>query len=63
MPYACRAPAGAPAAFGQDDGRVPVTGAESPMNIDSARLRELRTARQWSQEQLAQLSGLNLRTV
>jgi uncharacterized membrane protein YhaH (DUF805 family)/DNA-binding XRE family transcriptional regulator len=33
------------------------------MNIDSARLRELRTARQWSQEQLAQLSGLNLRTV
>lgn len=33
------------------------------MNIDSLRLRELRTARQWSQEQLAQLSGLNLRTV
>ena len=33
------------------------------MNIDSARLRELRTARQWSQEQLARLSGLNLRTV
>jgi transcriptional regulator with XRE-family HTH domain len=33
------------------------------MNIDSIRLRELRTARQWSQEQLAQLSGLNLRTV
>ncbi|GAB2508838.1 DUF805 domain-containing protein [Lysobacter humi (ex Lee et al. 2017)] len=33
------------------------------MNIDSNRLRELRTARQWSQEQLAQLSGLNLRTV
>lgn len=33
------------------------------MNIDSARLRALRTARQWSQEQLAQLSGLNLRTI
>lgn len=33
------------------------------MQIDSARLRELRTARQWSQEQLAQLSGLNLRTI
>lgn len=33
------------------------------MNIDSARLRELRAARQWSQEQLAQLSGLNLRTI
>lgn len=33
------------------------------MNVDSVRLRELRTARQWSQEQLAQLSGLNLRTV
>lgn len=33
------------------------------MNIDSNRLRELRTARQWSQEQLARLSGLNLRTV
>lgn len=33
------------------------------MNIDSVRLRELRMARQWSQEQLAQLSGLNLRTV
>lgn len=33
------------------------------MNVDSVRLRDLRTARQWSQEQLAQLSGLNLRTV
>lgn len=33
------------------------------MVIDSVRLRELRLARQWSQEQLAQLSGLNLRTV
>lgn len=33
------------------------------MHIDSARLRELRTARQWSQEQLASLSGLNLRTI
>jgi transcriptional regulator with XRE-family HTH domain len=33
------------------------------MNVDSARLRELRTARQWSQEQLARLTGLNLRTV
>lgn len=33
------------------------------MYIDSARLRELRSARQWSQEQLAQLSGLNLRTI
>jgi transcriptional regulator with XRE-family HTH domain len=33
------------------------------MHIDSARLRELRTGRQWSQEQLARLSGLNLRTI
>lgn len=33
------------------------------MHIDRTRLRELRTARQWSQEQLAQLSGLNLRTI
>jgi uncharacterized membrane protein YhaH (DUF805 family)/DNA-binding XRE family transcriptional regulator len=33
------------------------------MHIDSARLRTLRTTRQWSQEQLAQLSGLNLRTI
>ena len=33
------------------------------MHIDSARLRELRTAKRWSQEQLAELSGLNLRTI
>jgi transcriptional regulator with XRE-family HTH domain len=33
------------------------------MHINSIRLRELRTARQWSQEQLAKLSGLNLRTI
>lgn len=33
------------------------------MHIDSTRLRELRSARQWSQEQLAELSGLNLRTI
>jgi uncharacterized membrane protein YhaH (DUF805 family)/DNA-binding XRE family transcriptional regulator len=33
------------------------------MHIDSTRLRQLRTARQWSQEQLAELSGLNLRTI
>ena len=33
------------------------------MQIDSARLRELRAARQWSQEQVAELSGLNLRTI
>lgn len=33
------------------------------MHINSNRLRELRAARQWSQEQLAQLSGLNLRTI
>ena len=33
------------------------------MQINSARLRELRAARQWSQEQLAELSGLNLRTI
>lgn len=33
------------------------------MHINSTRLRELRSARQWSQEQLAQLSGLNLRTI
>lgn len=33
------------------------------MIINSTRLRELRAARQWSQEQLASLSGLNLRTI
>ena len=33
------------------------------MQVNSARLRELRVARQWSQEQLAKLSGLNLRTI
>lgn len=33
------------------------------MHVNCARLRELRTARQWSQEQLATLSGLNLRTI
>ena len=33
------------------------------MQINSARLRELRTTRQWSQEQLSTLSGLNLRTI
>jgi len=33
------------------------------MHIDSNRLRSLRVARQWSQEQLATLSGLNLRTI
>lgn len=33
------------------------------MYINSARLRELRASRQWSQEQLANLSGLNLRTI
>jgi transcriptional regulator with XRE-family HTH domain len=37
--------------------------ADTVRHIDSARLRELRTARQWSQEQLAELSGLNLRTI
>lgn len=33
------------------------------MDIDSTRLRALRTARHWSQEQLADASGLNLRTI
>ncbi|MEE4637441.1 MAG: DUF805 domain-containing protein [Wenzhouxiangella sp.] len=33
------------------------------MQANSARLRELRTARQWSQEQLSKLTGLNLRTI
>lgn len=33
------------------------------MHVHSAHLRELRAARQWSQEQLAELSGLNLRTI
>jgi len=33
------------------------------MQINSAYLRELRTGRHWSQEQLAELSGLNLRTI
>ncbi|GAB4124507.1 MAG: helix-turn-helix domain-containing protein [Wenzhouxiangellaceae bacterium] len=33
------------------------------MHVNHVRLRELRIARQWSQEQLATLSGLNLRTI
>jgi uncharacterized membrane protein YhaH (DUF805 family)/DNA-binding XRE family transcriptional regulator len=33
------------------------------MHINSAQLREMRVARQWSQEQLAKLSSLNLRTI
>jgi uncharacterized membrane protein YhaH (DUF805 family)/DNA-binding XRE family transcriptional regulator len=33
------------------------------MQVDSTRLKELRTARQWSQAQLSELSGLNLRTI
>lgn len=33
------------------------------MHANSARLRDLRAARHWSQEQLAELSGLNLRTI
>ncbi|MDM7859255.1 DUF805 domain-containing protein [Alteromonas sp. ASW11-36] len=33
------------------------------MYVNSNRLRELRLARQWSQDQLAELSGLNLRTI
>ena len=33
------------------------------MYVNSNRVRELRLARQWSQEQLATLSGLNLRTI
>jgi transcriptional regulator with XRE-family HTH domain len=33
------------------------------MHVNSVRLRELRVVRQWSQEQLAKLSGLNLRTI
>ncbi len=33
------------------------------MNIDPNRLRDLRQARHWSQDQLDSLSGLNLRTI
>lgn len=33
------------------------------MYVNSTRLRELRLARQWSQDQLAALSGLNMRTI
>lgn len=33
------------------------------MYVNSTRLRELRLARHWSQDQLADLSGLNLRTI
>jgi len=33
------------------------------MQVNPVRVRELRLARQWSQEQLATLSGLNLRTI
>jgi transcriptional regulator with XRE-family HTH domain len=48
----------------QDDGgRSTPWAYGAAMHINSVRLRELRSARQWSQEQLAQLSGLNLRTI
>lgn len=33
------------------------------MHINSSRLKKLRQERQWSQEQLAKLTGLNLRTI
>lgn len=33
------------------------------MHVNSARLRELRSGRHWSQEHLATLTGLNLRTI
>lgn len=33
------------------------------MKINCERLKELRTSKQWSQEQLAELTGLNLRTI
>lgn len=33
------------------------------MYVNSSRLKELRLGRQWSQDQLAALSGLNLRTI
>lgn len=33
------------------------------MQIDSSKLRQLRNQRQWSQEQLAEACGLNLRTI
>jgi len=33
------------------------------MQIDTRRLRQFRTQRQWSQEQLAEACGLNLRTI
>lgn len=33
------------------------------MQIDTARLRQLRTRRQWTQEQLAEACSLNLRTI
>lgn len=33
------------------------------MHANSSRLRDLRASRHWSQEQLAELSGLNLRTI
>lgn len=36
---------------------------EAFMYVNSIRLRELRLARQWSQDQLATLCGLNLRTI
>jgi len=42
---------------------MPLDTTPDRMHIDSTRLRELRSARQWSQEQLAELSGLNLRTI
>jgi Predicted membrane protein len=42
---------------------APKPDAETPMSLDAAQLRALRTARHWSQEQLATLSGLNLRTI
>ena len=42
---------------------LPTALADRPMKIHSDRVRQLRTGRQWSQEQLAIACGLNLRTV
>ena len=36
---------------------------DEPMKLDPARLKQLRDSRGWTQEQLAEIAGLNARTV
>jgi len=63
LPQRCRVNVVTVLAARPDHQGIETSHAEDPMQIDPERLRNLRTERQWSQEQLATLSGLNLRTI